>query len=139
MLRGCIGHIIPQGPLYECVQQNAVNACAKDIRFDPVGEHELDDIEVEVSVLSALKQVRYDDAEDLASKIRPGVDGVVVKKGWKQSTYLPQVWSMYSDTYQFLRSLCEKGGMPSDCYRDAEVYTYQATVFDESLLNVSAE
>ena len=71
--------------------------------------------------------------EDLKNKLRPMVDGVVLRKGIKSSTYLPQVWEQLPDKEEFLTSLCVKGRMEADCWKDTstEVYTYQAFVFEE--------
>ncbi|MBU0979239.1 MAG: AmmeMemoRadiSam system protein B [Nanoarchaeota archaeon] len=133
-LRGCIGHILPQEELYKCVMDNIQNAALHDARFQPVTEQELEDIEIEISVLTVPEKLPFESGEDLLQKLRPGIDGVVLKKGFRQSTYLPQVWDMFPDAETFLSSLCMKGGMPVDCWQDTstEVLTYQAIVFDES-------
>jgi len=132
-LRGCIGHILPQESLYECVIENAVNAAVNDGRFQKVTEDELDDIEVEVSVLSVPKKLEFTSGEDLKSQLRPGIDGVILRKGFYQSTYLPQVWDSLADKEQFLGKLCAKAGLQSDCWTDTttEVHVYQAFVFQE--------
>ena len=132
-LRGCIGHIIPQEELYKCVIDNAVNAAVNDRRFSPVSVEELEDIEVEVSVLAVPYELEYSSPEELLGKLRPMVDGVVIKSGFHQSTYLPQVWEQLPDKEQFLSELCKKAGLERDCWKDssAEVYVYQAEVFSE--------
>lgn len=133
-LRGCIGHIIPQEELYNCVIDNAVNAAVNDHRFNPVTYEESKGLGIEVSVLTVPKKLSYDSPEDLLNKLRPMVDGVVIKSGWSQSTYLPQVWDAFPNKESFLSSLCMKGGAGSDCWRSTatEVYTYQANVFHET-------
>jgi len=133
-LRGCIGHILPQEELYKCIMENAVNAAVNDRRFNPVEFNEMEDIVIEISVLTVPERLEFSSGEDLKNKLRPMVDGVVLKKGWHQSTYLPQVWANFNNNKEeFLTSLCGKGGMPSDCWQDTstEVYTYQAFVFEE--------
>ncbi|MEM2918242.1 MAG: AmmeMemoRadiSam system protein B [Candidatus Altiarchaeota archaeon] len=131
-LRGCIGHILPQVPLYECVIENAINAALHDPRFTEVRYDELKDIKIEISVLSLPKILQYSFDEDLLNKLTPYEDGVVLKFGSRQSTYLPQVWEQIPDKKIFLSSLCLKGGMPEDCWRKGvEVYTYKAEVFSE--------
>jgi hypothetical protein len=132
-LRGCIGHIMPQEPLYRCVIDNAVNAAVHDPRFRPVKNDELGDISMEISVLTVPKKLEYDSPDDLLAKLVPLRDGVVLKSGIHQSTYLPQVWEQIPDKTEFLESLCEKGGSNADCWRspDAEVYVYRAIVFSE--------
>ena len=133
-LRGCIGHILPQEELYKCVMENAENAAFNDPRFNKVTEDELRDIEIEVSVLTVPQRLEFSSGEDLKSKLRQNVDGVVMKKGWSQSTYLPQVWEQLPSHDMFLSQLCIKGNMKPGCWQDTstEVYTYQAIVFHES-------
>lgn len=132
-LRGCVGHILPQEELYKCVMDNAVNAAVNDARFNPVTSDEMKDIKIEISVLTVPQRLEFSSGEDLLNKLRPMVDGVVLKQGFRQSTYLPQVWANFQSKEEFLPSLCLKGGMPEDCWKDTntEVYTYQAFVFEE--------
>jgi len=134
-LRGCIGHIIPQESLYECVMENAVNAAAHDTRFNKVTPDELDDIEIEISMLTVPTEIEFSSGEDLKNRLTPNVDGVILRQGFRQSTYLPQVWETLPQKEKFLTQLCKKGGMSSDCWKDtrSQVLTYQAFVFKESL------
>jgi len=131
-LRGCIGHILPQEELYKCIIDNAVNAAVNDHRFNPVTEDELNDIEIEISVLTVPQRLEFSSGDDLKNKLRPNIDGIVLKSGFHQSTYLPQVWEQIPNKESFLSNLCMKGGMAIDCWKDksTEVYTYQAFVFD---------
>ena len=96
-LRGCIGHIVGFEPLEKGVTDNAVSAAFEDPRFDPLSRKEFAQIEIEISVLSAPKELKYDSPEDLKEKLRVGVDGVVLSKRWAKATYLPQVWEELSD------------------------------------------
>ncbi|MFC1741027.1 AmmeMemoRadiSam system protein B [Nanoarchaeota archaeon] len=130
-LRGCIGHIIPQKPLYECVIENAINAASADMRFTPVTTDELTDIHIDISVLTLPQEIDYESPDDLLNKLRPNVDGVVLRSGWRTSTYLPQVWEQITDKKTFLESLCKKQGSPADCWKKAKVEVYQAQVFAE--------
>jgi len=132
-LRGCIGHILPQEELYKCVMDNAVNAAVNDIRFNPVKYDEMKDINIEISVLTLPQKLAFFSGIDLMNKLRPMVDGVVLKQGWHQSTYLPQVWEDFAKKEDFLSSLCQKGGMDVNCWNNlnTEVSTYQAFVFKE--------
>lgn len=131
-LRGCIGHILPQEELYKCVMDNAISAALNDPRFSPVEPEELKNIKIEISVLTVPELLVYSSPEDLLNKLKPNVDGVVIRYGWRESTYLPQVWEQLPDKKQFLSSLCLKQGSPPECWKDAEIYTYHATVFSES-------
>ena len=132
-LRGCIGSLEGRRPLAEDVRDNAISAAFHDPRFPPVTPDELQDLRVEVSVLSTPQPLAYDGADDLMSKLRPGVDGVVIESGWKRATFLPQVWEKIPDPKQFLEFLCRKAHLPADAYRQPglKVYTYQVEKFKE--------
>ncbi|MFC1769105.1 AmmeMemoRadiSam system protein B [Nanoarchaeota archaeon] len=131
-LRGCIGTIIPQEELYKCVINNAINAAVNDGRFPEVELDELKDIKIEISVLTIPKKIDFKSGEDLKKKLTTK-DGVILKQGPYQSTYLPQVWEQLADPEEFLSSLCIKGNMDNDCWKDTktEVSVYQAYVFEE--------
>ncbi len=132
-LRGCIGHIIPQEPLYECVIDNAINAAVNDRRFPEVEPGELDDIEIEISALSVPDELYFENPEDLLNKLRPGIDGVILRSGFFQSTFLPQVWEDLPDKEDFLSRLCMKAGLTGECWKtNIQVSTYQAEVWSES-------
>ncbi|MFH1848972.1 MAG: AmmeMemoRadiSam system protein B [archaeon] len=132
-LRGCIGHIIGQKSLYECVAENTVNAAVNDKRFMPVTAEELDGIEIEISVLTVPQQAAYKSAAELLNLLTHD-DGVIIRSGTHQSTYLPQVWEQLPDKETFLANLCLKAGLDSQCWADAQtqVYTYNAQVFHEN-------
>jgi AmmeMemoRadiSam system protein A len=130
-LRGCIGYIEPVKPLYQAVIENAGNAALNDPRFSPVKPHELDNITIEISVLTKPGPLPYTDANDLLRKLTPHRDGVILSKGSHRSTYLPQVWEQLPDKKEFLEQLSVKGGMARDGWKTAEVKTYQAQHFSE--------
>lgn len=132
-LRGCIGHIVPQVSLIESIKSNALSAAFKDPRFPPLSKEEWQDIEVEISILTVPQQLNYNDAEDLLEKLRPGIDGVILKKGYQQSTFLPQVWEQLNDKKEFLSHLCMKAGMDANEWKKGalSVYTYQVQAFEE--------
>lgn len=131
-LRGCIGYIEPIKPLYEAVIDNAESAALADPRFPRVTPQELSSIKVEVSVLTKPEPLKYKDAQDLLDKLEPGVDGIILQSGSRQSTYLPQVWEHFAgDKVRFLESLSMKGGMPADAWKTANVKHYRAEHFSE--------
>lgn len=132
-LRGCIGHIIPQEPLAECVRDNALAAAFSDPRFPPVRASELADLSIEVSVLTPPKELTYSNGQDLVAKLTPGVDGVILKKDYRQATFLPQVWEQLPEPSQFLSHLCAKAGLDPNAWRDGTlaVYTYRVQAFHE--------
>ncbi|OGI15138.1 hypothetical protein A3K63_03330 [Candidatus Micrarchaeota archaeon RBG_16_49_10] len=134
-LRGCIGHIIPVNPIYKDVAENALNAAFQDPRFVPVVKEELGKISIEVSVLTVPKTLEHKSAEDLLSKLRPGVDGVIIEFEGRSATFLPQVWEQLKDKKEFLRHLCMKAWLPQDSWKagDCKIEVYQVECFSESI------
>jgi len=132
-LRGCIGHIIPRETLIEGIKVNAINAAFRDPRFPPLSKEELDRIDIEISVLTPPKDLSYTDAEDLLKKLRPGTDGVIIKKGFYEATFLPQVWEQLPKKQEFLSHLCLKAGLSADSWmtEKLQVSTYQVQAFEE--------
>ena len=132
-LRGCIGYILPITPLYKAVIDNAYNAAFSDPRFPPVSDNEVDKLQLEISVLSVPKKLEYTDKDDLLKKIVPSKDGVIIKKGFYSSTFLPQVWDQLPKKQDFLSHLCLKAGLSPDEWQkgDLEVEIYYAEVFEE--------
>jgi AmmeMemoRadiSam system protein B/AmmeMemoRadiSam system protein A len=133
-LRGCIGSLVPRQALYRDVIDRARAATVEDHRFTPVRPDELDEIEVEVSVLTVPERLDYTGADDLLAKLRPGVDGVVLQVGRGQATFLPQVWEQLPDKETFLSRLSMKAGLPAYAWRSpgALVLTYHVEAFHES-------
>jgi AmmeMemoRadiSam system protein A len=132
-LRGCIGTLEAHRPLAQDVQENAIGAAFRDPRFPPVSADEVDDLHIEVSVLTTPQPLAYSDGNDLLSKLRPLIDGVVIEQGWHRATFLPQVWEKLPDPREFMAHLCLKAGLPPDAYRRGglEVLTYQVEKFEE--------
>jgi uncharacterized protein len=132
-LRGCIGALEPYQPLADDVREHAVAAALQDYRFPPVQPGELAKIHLEVSRLTQPQPLEYLDAEDLLAKLRPEVDGVILKDGSRRATFLPQVWKQLPDKATFLSHLCQKMGAASDLWRrkHIEVQIYQVEEFHE--------
>lgn len=127
-LRGCIGHLIGDRPLYLVVQSMAVSAAVADQRFPPVTEEELSDLEIEISVLSPLEQVENVD------QIQVGVHGVIIRRGLNQAVYLPQVAPEQGwDREEMLENLCLKAGLSKDDWKKegTRFYVFTAEVFAE--------
>lgn len=127
-LRGCIGNLVGDKPLWQTIQNMSVAAASQDPRFAPVRAEELKDIDIEISVLTVPQRVAD------ASAITLGRDGVIVSDGgFHQGVFLPQVanethWSKE----EFLSELCsQKADLPSDCWKDSKnsLFTFQAEVF----------
>jgi AmmeMemoRadiSam system protein B/AmmeMemoRadiSam system protein A len=130
-LRGCIGYIEGIKPLYEAIIDNAKNAALQDPRFQPVTPGELSGITVEVSVLTKPTPIEYTSPEDLLGKIRQNVDGIILKKSFYQSTYLPQVWDQLPNKISFLEQLAMKAGLDGNDWKTATYKKYQAIHFAE--------
>lgn len=133
-LRGCIGYITPQGPLVRAVVENARNAALHDPRFPAVRPGEVDQLEIEISVLTVPQPLAFNSPDDLLRKLQPHRDGVVLQIGNRSATYLPQVWEQLPDKEEFLNHLAEKAGCePSAwCRANASVLIYQVESFKES-------
>lgn len=133
-LRGCIGNLSGDKSILEGVKENTLNAALKDTRFAPVSPQDLDQIRIEISVLSEPKEMEYEEPEDLVQGLRPKVDGVIVQKDWAKATFLPQVWEQLPDPGKFLGQLCRKAGLAADAWKTEKlkVLTYQVQHFQES-------
>ena len=131
-LRGCIGSLEAYRPLYEDIILNARSAALHDPRFQALSELEYNDIKVEVSILSKPKVLNYDDIEDLKNKIKPNIDGVVLKPDSYQATFLPQVWEQLPTFELFFAHLCQKAGLPADCLKNhPKIFTYNVEKYSE--------
>jgi len=140
-LRGCIGVLEAYQPLAHDVREHAIAAALEDPRFPPVREDELNRIQIEVSRLTRPVPLEYKDAADLLSKLRPHVDGVILRDGGRRATFLPQVWEKIPDPADFMDNLCYKMGVSDNTWRikPLQVLTYQVDEFHEhpTKLNLS--
>ena len=101
-LRGCIGSLEANRTLFDDLVNNAYMAAFEDPRFLELSFEEFKKIEIEISILTPPIIVEYKDFEDLKSKIRPYIDGVIIEQDGKRSTFLPQVWDMLPNFDDFL-------------------------------------
>jgi AmmeMemoRadiSam system protein A len=132
-LRGCIGAIEAYQPLVQDVCEHAAAAATEDFRFDPVQPAELADLKIEISRLTRPIPLRYSSPEDLLEQLHPGVDGMVVKEGFRRATFLPQVWEKIPDKREFLSNLCMKMGAPANYWltHPLEILIYQVEEFHD--------
>ncbi len=131
-LRGCIGSLQAWRPLAADVRGNAVAAATRDHRFPPVQAAELEDLRIEVSVLSGSTPIAFAGQQDLLAGLRPGVDGLVLAWGGHRGTFLPQVWEQLPDPRDFLDQLKRKAGLPASWWsEDAVVERYTVTAWEE--------
>ncbi len=133
-LRGCIGSLEPREAIFKSVRSNAINAAFRDWRFSPLKAEELEKVQVEVSILTPPAPLEYRNADELKVLLRPGIDGLIIRKGNQGATFLPQVWEQLPRVEDFLSHLCRKAGMAADAWRrgDLTVQTYQVKAFEES-------
>ncbi len=132
-LRGCIGNIEAAGSIYEAIKSNALNAAFCDYRFSPLRLDELKQVHIDISILTPASALSYDDAHDLLMKLRPGIDGVILRHGAAAATFLPQVWDQLPNPEDFLGHLCRKAGLPEKAWRNfhPEILIYQVQCFEE--------
>jgi MEMO1 family protein len=133
-LRGCIGYIWPLKPLYQTVIDNAVSACSRDYRFNSVQPDELKDIKIEISVLTPPRRIA--DYHNIVL----GRDGMVMFKDGHQAVFLPFVAPEFGWTLpETLTQLSKKAGLgPDDWQQGAKFDTFQADVFEEHAMPVTA-
>ena len=124
-LRGCIGHFGEDVPLHEIVAEMARAAAFEDPRFMPVTRDELDDIDIEISVLTPMRRIESLDEFQLHKH------GIYIKKGYRSGTFLPQVADEVNWTKEEFVGHCaqDKAGIGWDGWKDAELYVYEAIVF----------
>jgi MEMO1 family protein len=132
-LRGCIGNLDATESILAGIKRNAINAAFHDPRFSQLKAHELDQVDIEISILTEPERLEYGDSKDLLSKLRVHVDGVILRKGSASATFLPQVWEQLPRPEQFLSHLCMKAGLPADDWEKSrlEILTYQVQYFEE--------
>ena len=124
-LRGCIGHFGEDVPLHEIVAEMARAAAFEDPRFSPVRKEELEDIDIEISVLTPMRRIESLDEFELHRH------GIYIRKGYRSGTFLPQVADEVNWTKEEFVSHCaqDKAGIGWDGWKDAELYVYEAIVF----------
>jgi AmmeMemoRadiSam system protein A len=128
-LRGCIGTLECRRTLAEEIARAAVSAAREDPRFEPVRASELDDLDIEVSVLGPLEEIDPRDPDAIVI----GRHGLVVEQGKRRGLLLPQVAPEWGwDCDEFLAHTCAKAGLPVDAWKNgAKVYRFAAEVFGD--------
>lgn len=126
-LRGCIGSFNPDQSLYKVVQSMAIASATEDYRFSPVKSNEVPKLEIEISVLTPLKKINS------ISEIVLGKHGIYIKKGGRSGTFLPQVATGTGWNLEEFLGHCaqDKAFIGWDGWKDADLYTYEAIVFEE--------
>lgn len=133
-LRGCMGRMISSESLIEIVAHCAKAAALEDPRFDPVRPDELNEIEIELSVLSRLEAIAPD-------QIQAGKHGLMVSRGWQRGVLLPQVALQFRWSGQrLLEETCVKAGFERDAWKNPgiRIHAFTAEIFSESDLRGEA-
>ena len=132
-LRGCIGTLEAHRTLLQDVKANAHAAAFRDPRFPPLAASELEETDVEVSLLSAMTPLRFSGERDALTQLKPGLHGVVFEFGQHRSTFLPQVWEQLPDVVEFMAHLKYKAGLPPDFWDDeVKLSCYTVSKWKES-------
>lgn len=136
-LRGCIGYILPVYPLWETISKVSLSAAFDDPRFPSVKPSEMDNIVVEVSILTIPEEIKAEKPEDYLTQIKIGRDGLIVTRGWQRGLLLPQVPVEFErnwDVETFLEHTCMKAGLPPHAWKDVDktkVERFTAIIFEE--------
>ncbi len=135
-LRGCIGYIEPIYSLYDVIHRVSVSSATEDPRFPSVTYEEMDNLIIELSILTPPKLIEVKDHKEYLEKIIIGTDGLIAEKGTRRGLLLPQVpvdhdrnWSVE----EFLNHTCQKAWLDSDAWKDekTKIFSFQAILFEE--------
>jgi AmmeMemoRadiSam system protein A len=127
-LRGCIGYVEGIRPLQDAVIEMAQSAAFNDPRFAPVSEEEVKDLDIEISVLSPLKDIQN------INEIEIGKHGIIIEQGFFKGLLLPQVATENDwDRTEFLQHTCRKAGLPIEAWQDkkTKIFIFSAEIFSE--------
>jgi len=135
-LRGCIGYIEPIYPLYDVIHKVSISSAIEDPRFSSVTLEEMNQIVIEISILTPPKLIEVKDPQEYLEKIVIGRDGLIAEKGMRRGLLLPQVPIEHDrnwDPKTFLEQTCQKAWLSSDAWKDKDtkIYSFQAILFEE--------
>ncbi len=131
-LRGCIGMLKAVLPLAEDICENAYSAAFKDPRFPSLTVSELDEIDIQISVLSSPLEIEFNSEQDLIDQIQPEVDGLILQSDFRKGTFLPSVWKTIPHPVQFLQHLKQKAGLDKHYWSDdIKVFRYTTEIISQ--------
>jgi len=131
-LRGCIGTLVPHSSLYDDITSNAIKAAFDDPRFEPLTIDEFNKMKVEISLISPIVEMKYNNFKELREKIIPNEHGVVLKIDLHQATFLPQVWEQLPDFDTFIYHLYKKAGLDIEKQTELpKIFTYTVQKIEE--------
>jgi hypothetical protein len=132
-LRGCIGTLQARRSLLVDVKSNAVSAALHDPRFLPLSAPELTQTAIEVSVLSAMQALHFENEQHALDQLRPGTDGIALEYAHHRGTFLPQVWEQLPSQRDFLTQLKRKAGLPPGFWsEELKLYRYSVAKYKEN-------
>ena len=132
-LRGCIGSMQSSDPLAQSVAESAHGAAFHDPRFPRLAADELDQVRIEISILSPMEAVTASSRSELLSTVRAEVDGLLLQDRHHRSTFLPKVWQQLPNPEDFLNHLLTKAGLPTDHWSTTlQFYRYHTVSFQEA-------
>jgi AmmeMemoRadiSam system protein A len=133
ILRGCIGSLQPSAPLAQAVANSAFNAAFRDRRFAQVQASEIENLRIEVSVLSAMELIAVNSRQALLDNLQPDVDGLLMEDQGYRSTFLPKVWEKITTPNEFVGQLMQKAGLAAEHWSSTiRFYRYHSTSFGEN-------
>ncbi|MFX0012077.1 MAG: TIGR00296 family protein [Candidatus Hermodarchaeota archaeon] len=135
-LRGCIGYIEPTYSLYDVIHKVSISSAIEDPRFSSVSLEEMDNIVIELSILTPPELLKVNSPDDYKNKIVIGRDGLIAEKGWRRGLLLPQVPVDHDrnwDVETFLNHTCMKAGLHVSAWREegTNIYAFKAILFEE--------
>ncbi|MFX1311287.1 MAG: TIGR00296 family protein [Promethearchaeota archaeon] len=135
-LRGCIGYIEPIYSLYDVIHKVSISSAIEDPRFPSVSLEEMDEIVIELSILTPPQLIKVENANDYLNKIVIGRDGLIAERGMRRGLLLPQVPIDHDrnwDVETFLSHTCDKAWLPKNAWKEKEtkIYSFQAILFEE--------
>lgn len=132
VLRGCVGSLESTGPLAQSVADSAFKAAFRDSRFAPLEIGEIEDLRIEISVLSELEPLTVSNRAELLNRLQLGEDGLLLQDGNYRATFLPKMWEKISNPEIFLDQLLVKAGLPDDYWSGSISFMrYRALSFGE--------
>jgi len=143
-LRGCIGYIEPSYPLYDVIHKVSISSAVEDPRFPSVSIEEMDNIVIEVSILTPPKLITVKEPKEYLNKIVIGRDGLIIERGMRRGLLLPQVPIEHGrnwDVETFLKHTCNKAWLSDDAWKEenTNIYSFQAIIFEEKKPNGEVE
>lgn len=133
-LRGCIGNLTARESVLKSIEKNARHAAFHDHRFNPLKKNDLEQIRIEISILTEPEPLDFNDASDLIAILKEKKCGVIIEKGMASATFLPQVWEQIPEPEEFLSHLCLKAGLAALAWQTEKlnIMTYEVECFMES-------